>query len=128
MAIQWFPGHMHLTKKADEFAFYTPPTLELNGEAVFGGAKAGGFHGKMTGRFAVGRFAAKSIIFEGASAEFSWDGDRWFVRDARITHRSAEHIAAGTCRHHVIADHQCTTPAAHRPHPAAQQPATDRLF
>lgn len=47
---------------------------------------------------------------------------------ARITHRSPEHIAAGTCRHHVIADHQCTTPAAVQPHPATQQPATDRLF
>ncbi len=89
--LQGLAHSLRLTQKVDEFVFYAPPLLELSGEAALpGGEEDRPLKGKMTGKFSVGRFAARSVMFEGASTEFAWDwdGGRWFVRDARLSHRS----------------------------------------
>lgn len=76
--------------KSREINFLVSPWLELNGAGVLRSQEEGGPTGKIVGRFGVGRFSAKSIVFEGAGAEFAWDNGRWYVRDARVFHHSGK--------------------------------------
>ncbi len=39
---------------------------------------------QLTGRLALGRFAYRDFEFERADTEFSWSGDRWYLRGLRI--------------------------------------------
>ncbi len=64
--------------------FYTAPTLEARGEFAFGDKLAG----QILGRLELGKFACRSVIFENAAADFSFDGTRWAVRGARLAHRT----------------------------------------
>ncbi len=82
---------LRLSRKADEFAFYAPPTLELSAEATLARTPGEGgppLRGKAIGKFSVGRFSARSVMFEEAGVEFSWNDGSWYVRDARLAHRS----------------------------------------
>ncbi len=96
---------LHISKKVDEFAFYSPPLLEVSGEVTLRQTKEEEqretslfpVEGKIMGSFSVGRFMARSVMFEGAGGEFSWDGERWFLRDGRLTHRSGQ-LAASLLR------------------------------
>lgn len=79
---------LELSEKAGEFVFYSTPSLESSGELTLRSKEDGGIEGKLLGHFETGRFGTKSIIFEGAGAEFSWNSGKWFIRDARLFHRS----------------------------------------
>lgn len=86
--LQGLVHSLQLSQKAGEVVFYAPPWLELNATGRLRSEEEGGPTGKLVGRFGVGRFGTKSIIFEGAGAEFAWEDGRWYVRDARLFHRS----------------------------------------
>jgi hypothetical protein len=68
----------------DEWIFYTPPTIEFSAEAMLADQPAI----KVLGHLALQKFGVKSVIFDGASADFSWDGGRWYVRDATLQNRT----------------------------------------
>ena len=70
----------------DEFVFYEPPALELTLEASFGEPA----RVRLIGHASLQRFAYKSVMFEGAAADLSWDGVRWSARDVRLAHRTGE--------------------------------------
>lgn len=76
----------------NELVLYQPPLLELNLSAAF--PPEGQPRMALFGRLSTGRFAARSLIFEGAEADFSWEspgftGDRarWYLHGARIRHK-----------------------------------------
>jgi hypothetical protein len=77
------PGVARLVKMDNPLAdwnFPTPPVIELSGSGTLG-AKPSGL---VTGRVELGKFAVKETKFEGAGADFSWDGKRWYVRNGWI--------------------------------------------
>ncbi len=73
-----------LAPQLGEFVFYDPPALELTAEGTLGDTP----RFRLLGHAALGRFAFQSVMFESLAADGSWDGERWSVRDARLTHRS----------------------------------------
>jgi len=84
----------------NELVFYSPPELDLSGKARFREPSPAGTQGaskaspgplpgnpRFFGRLSLGRFAVRSTIFEGAETDFSWEGERWYLHDARIRHK-----------------------------------------
>ena len=83
------------TEVLDEVLFHTPPVVELNGELNFGAQAAAhgrSFQAKLLGHVATGRFIARSNAFENATADFSWDGERWYLYKARIAHKTGSAV------------------------------------
>ena len=74
------------TPALNELAFRGAPTLDLTARAAFGGAP----DFQLLGHINAPRFTYKSVDFEGGSADFSWDGQRWSARDVRIAHHTGE--------------------------------------
>src|SRR5581483_7891745 len=68
----------------DEFVFYDPPSIEISGEGALGDKP----RIKLLGRAALKKFAVKSAVFDGASANFSYDGSRWYLRDVSLRNRT----------------------------------------
>jgi hypothetical protein len=66
--------------------FYTPPKVEVRGELSFGNEPAV----QILGHLGLEKFACRSVVFKSASADFSFDGTRWAVRDAHLAHSSGE--------------------------------------
>jgi hypothetical protein len=64
----------------EDWSFRTPPLLDLSATGTFGATPSG----LATGHIALGRFAVKGTLFNGAGADFSWDGARWYVRNGWI--------------------------------------------
>ena len=64
----------------DDFAFQSPPKFDLTARAEFsdGGAPP---RIQMLGHMGVGNFTCGTVPVESLSADFSWDGRRWAVRD-----------------------------------------------
>lgn len=89
------PGLMHAVQPAsavNELVLYEQPQLELSLSAGFpDGAPP---HLSLFGRLSTGRFAVRSLIFEGAEADFSWENPdltnaraRWYLHGASIRHK-----------------------------------------
>ena len=70
----------------EEAVFYAPPAINLNARATFNDTP----DFQIVGHLDQGKFAFKSVIFDGFKADLSWDGDRWSAIDARVTHRTGE--------------------------------------
>jgi hypothetical protein len=68
----------------EDWHFVTPPEIELSGSGILGEK----ITGLVTGRVTLGRFAVKDADFNGAGAEFSWDGKRWYVRNGWLGNRT----------------------------------------
>ncbi len=80
-------GLAHLVKYDSRLAgwsFETPPLIEVSGS----GTVRSGCTGLVTGHVALGRFAIKQTEFNGAGADFSWDGVRWYVRNGWLGNSS----------------------------------------
>jgi AsmA-like protein len=75
-----------LTPMLDEFVFYSTPVIELSGEID----RAGALKTKLLGRVSLQKFAMRSSVFESFGADFSWDGDHWFVSGAHLANRTGE--------------------------------------
>jgi len=67
--------------------FNSPPVIDLSGSANFAGEHP---RFKVIGHAAFGGFAYKAVPFSDLRAEFSWDGERTWLRDVRIRHQSGE--------------------------------------
>ncbi len=64
----------------DDFAFQSPPKFDLTARAEFGDAGAPP-RIQLLGHMGAGNFSYGSVPVETMSADFSWDGRRWAVRD-----------------------------------------------
>ena len=68
----------------ESLALTRSPLLEVSGSASFHGSPSV----QLSGRLAVGPFTVKSLAFERAGTDFSWDsGGRWYLHGARIQHK-----------------------------------------
>ncbi len=66
-----------------DFNFRDTPQLQLEGRTRLGPA-AGASPLQLTGHLALGRFAYRAFDFERAETDFSWGGDRWYLRGLRL--------------------------------------------
>ena len=67
--------------------FNSPPTLDLSGSANFDGEHP---RLKVIGHAAIGNFAYKAVPLSDLHGEFSWDGERTWLRDVHVRHQSGE--------------------------------------
>jgi hypothetical protein len=67
--------------------FHSPPLVEISGSVTFG---PNGFRPDVIGHAAFERFSYKTIPFSDLAADFSWDGERTFVRDLRVRHQTGQ--------------------------------------
>ena len=67
--------------------FRSPPLVEISGSLGFGPNR---FRPDVIGHAAFGQFSYKTIPFSDLAADFSWDGERTFVRDLRVRHQTGQ--------------------------------------
>ena len=67
--------------------FHSPPLVEISGSLGFGPNR---FRPDVIGHAAFGQFSYKTIPFSDLAADFSWDGERTFVRDLRVRHKTGQ--------------------------------------
>jgi AsmA-like protein len=67
--------------------FHSAPLVEISGSVTFGPT---GFRPNVIGHAAFERFSYKTIPFSDLAADFSWDGERTFVRDLRVRHQTGQ--------------------------------------
>src|SRR5262249_61912852 len=67
--------------------FNTPPVLDLSGTANFSGERP---QFKLIGHAAVDNLSYKNLPLTECHAEFSWDGERTWLRDIRIRHPTGD--------------------------------------
>ena len=67
--------------------FHSPPLLEIIGSIKLGTEQ---FQPDMIGHAAFGQFTYKKMPFSELSADFSWDGERTFVRELRVRHQTGQ--------------------------------------
>ncbi len=79
------------------FQFHESPRLQIDGRARFNPAVnadgaappvAPASFIQCTGRVALGRFSYHKFEFERAETDFSWNDDRWYLRDLRLVRSS----------------------------------------
>jgi hypothetical protein len=84
--VQGLTHALALSNVLDEVVFYSPPAIDLSGTTNF--QQSPKFN--VIGHVALGRFAWRSVMFDGLNSDFSADGSSWFVHDLRLQHRSGE--------------------------------------
>src|SRR5437667_1268048 len=67
--------------------FHSPPLVEISGSLGFGPNR---FRPDVIGHAAFGQFSYKTIPFSDLASDFSWDGERTFVRDLRVRHKTGQ--------------------------------------
>ena len=67
--------------------FQSPPLLEITGSINLGSEQ---LQPDVIGHAAFGQFTYKEVPFSDLSADFSWDGDRTFVRELRVRHQTGQ--------------------------------------
>src|SRR6188472_4539380 len=67
--------------------FDSPPLLEITGSVNL---TADQFQPDIIGHAAFGQFTYKKVPFSDLSADFSWDGERTFVRELRVRHQTGQ--------------------------------------
>src|SRR5262245_31680338 len=70
-----------------DLEFQSPPLLEINGSIKLGTEQ---FQPDLIGHAAFGQFTYKKVPFSELSADFSWDGERTFVRELRVRHQTGQ--------------------------------------
>ena len=65
----------------------SPPLLEITGSINLGGEQ---FQPDIIGHVAFEQFTYKKVPFSELSADFSWDGQRTFVRELRVRHQTGQ--------------------------------------
>ena len=66
-------------------AFDAPPVVEISGSLNFGPQR---FRPDIIGHASFGQFTYKKAPFSDLTADFSWDGERTYVRDLRVRHQT----------------------------------------
>jgi len=67
--------------------FRSPPLVEIKGSINLASEH---FQPDIVGHAAFGQFAYKKVAFSELSADFSWDGERTFVRELRVRHQTGQ--------------------------------------
>jgi hypothetical protein len=67
--------------------FHSPPLVEIAGSINFG---EHGLRPDIIGHAAFGQFTYKKAPFSDLTADFSWDGERTFVRELRVRHQTGQ--------------------------------------
>jgi hypothetical protein len=67
--------------------FRSPPLVEISGSLTFGPDR---FRPDVIGHAVFGQFSYKAIPFSDLTADFSWDGERTFLRDLRLRHQTGQ--------------------------------------
>jgi AsmA-like C-terminal region len=67
--------------------FNSPPLVEVAGSINFAAAQ---FRPDIIGHAAFGSFNYKHVPFSDLTADFSWDGERTFVRELRVRHQTGQ--------------------------------------
>ena len=67
--------------------FRSPSLVEISGSLGFGPNR---FRPDVIGHAAFGQFSYKTIPFSDLAADFSWDGERTFIRDLRVRHKTGQ--------------------------------------
>ncbi len=73
-----------------EMSFAASPSIETSGAANFAAERP---QIKVIGRASVGAFTYKNVPFVELSGQFSWDGERTFLRNVRLRHQTGDVIA-----------------------------------
>lgn len=84
--LQALAAAFRLAPQLGEFVFYAPPALEVAARASFGEQP----RWEAIGHAALKKFAYRSVIFDGLTLDYSWDGLRWSARGVRLQHRTGE--------------------------------------
>ncbi len=84
--VQGLARAFRLFPELEEFVFYQAPALDLSVAGILGDTLTF----QALGHLALRKFAWKAVIFEGLESDFSWDGQRWSVRDFLLTHRTGK--------------------------------------
>ena len=83
------PGLIHAVRPdstLNELVLNQPPLLEMHASASLHDPATPSV--KLAGRLSMGGFKVKSLTFESAGTDFSWEtGGRWYLHDARIQHK-----------------------------------------
>lgn len=67
--------------------FNAPPILEISGSVNFSAER---FRPNVIGHAALGEFTYKKVVFSDLMADFSWDGERTYVRGLRVRHPTGQ--------------------------------------
>jgi AsmA-like C-terminal region len=70
-----------------ETEFHSPPLVEIAGSINFGAEQ---FRPDIIGHAAFGPFTYKKVPFSDLTADFSWDGERSFIRELRVRHQTGQ--------------------------------------
>jgi hypothetical protein len=70
-----------------DVSFSVPPVIDVSGSANFEGARP---QLKLIGHFAADKLAYKNLPLSDCRAEFSWDGERTWIRDIHVRHQTGE--------------------------------------
>ena len=67
--------------------FHSPPLVEISGSVDFGSNR---FRPDLIGHAAFRQFSYNKVPFSDLAADFSWDGERTFIRDLRVRHQTGQ--------------------------------------
>jgi AsmA-like C-terminal region len=70
-----------------ETEFHSPPLVEVTGSISFA---TNGLRPDIIGHTAFGPFTYKKVPFSDLTADFSWDGERTFIRELRVRHQTGQ--------------------------------------
>jgi hypothetical protein len=70
-----------------DISFNVPPVIDVSGTANFADAHP---QIKLIGHIAADKLAYKNLPLSDCHAEFSWDGDRTWIRDIHVRHQNGE--------------------------------------
>ena len=76
-----------LGKPFADTQFHSPPLVEIAGSINFGAEQV---RPNIIGHAAFGSFTHKKEPFSDLTADFSWDGERTFVRELRVRHQTGQ--------------------------------------
>ena len=73
-----------------DIRFQSAPSVEVSGSVDF---EANPVRPQLIGRAALGQFTYKGVPFSDLTADFSWDGERTFLRGVRIRNQTGQLVA-----------------------------------
>ncbi len=76
-----------LREPVADMTFHSPPFVEISGSLNFGENR---FRPAIIGRVVFSRFTYKTVPFSELTTDFSWDGERTLLRDARLQHQTGQ--------------------------------------
>ncbi|MEM7697124.1 MAG: AsmA-like C-terminal region-containing protein [Verrucomicrobiota bacterium] len=79
-------------KRLGEVVFFSPPVIQAEGnielDQLFGDGEVVGFPGSVMGELSADRLVSRGKVFTGASCGFSLEGERFYIRNLRLDHKS----------------------------------------